>query len=264
MTALLEVADLSKQFGGLTAVQNVSFTLDGQGIAALIGPNGAGKTTLFNLISGRLPPSSGHIRFAGQDITSLPPHRVAGRGIVRTFQLVQLFQHMTAAENVAVGCHLQSRGGIGAALLRPGWARAQESRIAETARDMLALVGLAHLADRPAGQLTYGHQRLLEIARAVAARPRLLLLDEPAAGLNATETEHLAETLHAITARNIAILLIEHDMELVMRIARHMVVLDFGRKIAEGPPETIARDPAVLEAYLGGLDTDAAEEDAHA
>jgi branched-chain amino acid transport system ATP-binding protein len=175
------------------------------------------------------------VHFDGDDITGLPPHRVAARGIVRTFQLVRLFEDMSVAGNVAVGCHLHSRGGIGAALLRPPWVRRQERDIAEQCRDSLELVGLAAAAERPAGQLTYGHQRLLEIARAVAARPRLLLLDEPAAGLNASETAVL-----------------------VMRIAADIMVLDFGRKIAEGSPADIAKNPAVLAAYLGTAETEVA------
>jgi branched-chain amino acid transport system ATP-binding protein len=254
----LQLQSVSKQFGGLRAVDDVSFSLPAAGIHALIGPNGAGKTTLFNLISGRLTPTAGRLHFDGDDITGLPPHRVAARGIVRTFQLVRLFEDMSVAGNVAVGCHLHSRGGIGAALLRPPWVRRQERDIAEQCWDSLELVGLAAAAERPAGQLTYGHQRLLEIARAVAARPRLLLLDEPAAGLNASETAVLADIIHAIAARGIGVLLIEHDMELVMRIAADIIVLDFGRKIAEGSPADIAKNPAVLAAYLGTAETEVA------
>ena len=247
----LQVQNLTKRFGGLCAVDGVSFTLPASGISALIGPNGAGKTTLFNLISGRLPPTAGTIQFDGNDITGLPPHRVAAHGIIRTFQLVRLFEDMTVAGNVAVGCHRGTRGGIGAALLRPAWMRRQEDEVAARAQEMLDLVGLGTVADRLAGQLTYGHQRLLEIARAVAASPRLLLLDEPAAGLNAAETTQLAGAIRAIADRGIAVMLIDHDMELVMRIAAHIIVLDFGRKIAEGPPADVARNQDVLAAYLG-------------
>ena len=203
------------------------------------------------MIAGKLPPSSGRVLFDGHDITGLPAHQVAARGIIRTFQLVRLFDELSVAENVAVGCHRGTKGGIAAALLQPGWARRQERQVQARAAEMLDLVGLSHVTELPAGQLTYGHQRLLEIARAVAADPRLLLLDEPAAGLNATETEQLAATLRAIVARGVGILLIEHDMDLVMKIAERVIVLEFGRKIAEGPPAAIAADPAVLAAYLG-------------
>ena len=256
---MLELRGLTKRFGGLCAVDAVSFALPAEGISALIGPNGAGKTTLFNMIAGKLRPTTGRVLFGGEEITGLPMHRVAARGIIRTFQLVRLFDDLSVAENVAVGCHRGTSGGIAAALLRPGWVRRQERAVQVRAAEMLDLVGLGHLAGLPAGQLTYGHQRLLEIARAVAADPKLLLLDEPAAGLNAAETVQLAATMTAITQRGVGILLIEHDMDLVMKIAERVIVLDFGRKIAEGAPAGIAQDPAVLAAYLG-----VAEEREHA
>ena len=248
---LLSVENVTKRFGGLTANEAISFAVPEKTVFAVIGPNGAGKTTLFNAISGFFPPTEGRITFDGADITGLPQRKIAARGLVRTYQLVQLFKDLTVAENVQVGFHLVTRGAIGAALLRPRWMREQEARIRAETDELLAFVGLSAQADMRADTLPYGRQRLLEVARALAARPRLLLLDEPAAGLNPDETQALADTILRIRERGITVLLIEHDMSLVMRIAQHIVVLDFGKKIAEGTPDEIKAHPDVIAAYLG-------------
>ncbi len=264
--SLLSVEGVTQRFGGLTALDNVSFDIAAGQVSAIIGPNGAGKTTLFNLVSGFQSPIAGRIRLDGQDITGQAPHRIAAQGIVRTFQLVQLFPDLSAQQNVEAGCHLRGSGGVWAALARGARARRELEEAAASARELLAFVGLGERADMPAAALTYGQQRLLEVARAMAAGPRLLLLDEPAAGLNLLETEHLASVIRAVVERGITVLLIEHDMNLVMRVARHIVVLDFGRKIAAGAPHEVRNDAAVLEAYLGGVETTAAgvAEDQHA
>ena len=249
--SLLAVHGLTKRFGGLVALDGASFSVEQGGITAVIGPNGAGKTTLFNALSGFIPPSEGRILFDGQDLAGLPPHHVAARGLVRTFQLVRPFPAMTIAENVRVGTYLHTRGGAFAALF--GQSR-QEQLVHDEALALLSRVGLEHTAARHPASLGYGQLRLLEIARALAAAPRLLLLDEPAAGLNPLETDQLAALIRSLQADGVTVLLIEHDMRLVMNLADHVVVLNFGRTIADGPPVAVAADPAVLEAYLGGVD----------
>ena len=253
--ALLQVRGLTRRFSGLVANSEIDLDVPEGSLFAVIGPNGAGKTTFFNMVSGFLEPTSGTIEFSGHDITRTPQDRIAAMGLIRTFQLVQLFKGMTVAENVEVGFHLVTRGGIGAALLRPPWLRRQEARVHEEARALLDYVGLGKQAERDAELLPYGQQRLLEVARALAAKPKLLLLDEPAAGLNAQETEALALILQRINAEGMTLLLIEHDMALVTRIAQRIAVLDFGRKIAEGTPAEIKAHPDVIAAYLGDAET---------
>jgi branched-chain amino acid transport system ATP-binding protein len=256
--ALLEVRGLTKRFDGLVANSDIDLDVPEGSVFAVIGPNGAGKTTFFNMISGFLQPTSGSIAFAGTEITNLRQDKIAAMGLVRTFQLVQLFGGMSVAENVEVGCHLATKGGIGAALVRPPWFSHQETDVRAKARELLDFVGLAAQAEQEATLLPYGQQRLLEVARALAAKPRLLLLDEPAAGLNAHETEVLADIIQRVNRQNITVILIEHDVALVTRIAQRIAVLDFGRKITEGTPDEIKRHPEVIAAYLG------TEEAAHA
>jgi branched-chain amino acid transport system ATP-binding protein len=254
---LLSVRNVTKRYGGLVANDSVSFDVDEGMLYAIIGPNGAGKTTLFNVISGAVPPTAGDILFDGNSIAGLPQSEIAGRGLIRTYQLVQLFKELSVTENVMVGAHRMTRGGIGAALFRPGWVRRQERDLrAETAR-ILDFVGLSARAEMLADQLPYGEQRLLEVARALAAEPRLLLLDEPAAGLNTGETEALAHMIQRVNGRGITVVLIEHDMGLVMRIAQRIAVIDFGRKIAEGTADEVRGHPDVIAAYLGTESVDA-------
>ena len=254
--ALLELADVGKSFGGLAAVSDVSFGVEKGEILGLIGPNGAGKTTLFNVITSIFPPTRGRVRFRGESIGGLRPHSIAKKGISRTFQNIRLFSGMTARENVMVGRHARSRAGIWGSVLRTGSQRAEEARIREKTDELLALMGLAGGEELPAGKLPYGHQRRLEIARALAAEPSLLLLDEPAAGMNDSETREIQQLILTIRALGVTVLLIEHDMSLVMKVCDRLVVLNFGQKIAEGTPEEIRVNPEVVEAYLGREEDD--------
>lgn len=248
---LLEVSHLHRRFGGLKAVNDVSFAVDSGKIKGLIGPNGAGKTTLLNLISGTLPFDSGTIKFHDQPIQHLPPHKIAARGIFRTFQNIKLFAKMTVLENVMVGRHTKSKASIAAGIFNLPRTHKEEQHIREQSLAILDMLDIAHLADVDAQSLAFGQQRHVELARALAGEPRLLLLDEPAAGLNIHETEHLGEVIRKIRDLGVTILLVEHDMSLVMTISDEIVVLSFGEVIAEGTPREIQKDQEVIRVYLG-------------
>ena len=249
--SLLAVAELHKKFGGLHAVNAVSFGVDAGSIKAVIGPNGAGKTTLFNLITGALKASAGQVQFKGSDILGRKPHQIAACGIARTFQNIKLFHDMTALENVMVGRHLRSRAGFMAAMFSMPWTRREEQAIREKSLELLALLEIEDYADVDATRLAFGQQRAVEFARALALEPELLLLDEPAAGLNIHETAEVGRLITRIRGLGITVLLVEHDMSLVMDISDEIVVLSFGEKIAEGVPAAIQNNSEVIRVYLG-------------
>jgi branched-chain amino acid transport system ATP-binding protein len=249
--SLLHVEDLSIEFGGVHAVENLSFTIDAGAIHSIIGPNGAGKTTLFNMITGLYRASRGRILFEGQDIGGLPPHRLARLGLSRTFQKLQIFFRMSAIENVMVGRHLHESKNVLAHLLRlPAVAR-QNRETRAKAHELLDFVGLADHADISAGAMSYGALKRLEIARALAVEPKMILLDEPAAGCNPVETQEIDRLIQHIASTGITVVLVEHDMHLVMNISSEILVLDSGRKLAEGTASEVRANPAVIAAYLG-------------
>jgi branched-chain amino acid transport system ATP-binding protein len=252
-SSVLTVRNATRRFGGLIAVNDVSFEVQRGEIFGLIGPNGAGKTTMFNLLSGLTPPSSGEIVFEGRSLVGLLPYRIAELGVARTFQNIRLFGNLSALENVKIAQHTHTRSGVWSGVLGIGGARNEEAKVLQKASELLELVGLSDRAGEQAKNFAYGDQRRLEIARALALEPKLLLLDEPAAGMNPTEKQGLSDFIRSVRQRfDLTVVIIEHHVPLVMGLCDRIAVLNFGQRIALGTPQAVANDPAVIEAYLGG------------
>lgn len=252
MSALIEVKGLDKAFGGVHAIEKLSFSVEAGQIYSVIGPNGAGKTTLFNLITGLYTPTAGEIKLNGENIINIPPNKLAERGMCRTFQQMQICMNMTALENVMLGRHLQLKSNFLTTLLRLPAMLKDEEDCRDHAVELMKFVGCGDYIESEATAMSYGALKRLEIARALAAKPKVVLLDEPAAGLNAVETAELEELLKKIAAQGITVVLVEHDMKMVMGISDHILVINYGRKLAEGTPEEIRNNPDVIAAYLGG------------